>query len=284
MTDPPKKNRGERRREAKEARLQEAREAKAKAKAKAQADAQAAQAAQAARLQTSSTQVDCDNLCFEHLRMGSTDESIAYGFAIQRAMATHGQPMLEPDASHEQYIQDCHERLDALLEEGIDMHEIPDERREIIHELYQYLRIMENNSLLAVSAVYTYRGELSQCSFAELVMILGPVKAEWFGRALAVVEGDPTVLIGKKLKAPPCGGCGSHPDKPVPEADLENSSVGEAGDSGSKCPIAIRKMEEAHGKMQMEEYSRWIDSHDPKQGELTWDVVRKGLAIHGIIK
>lgn len=218
--------------------------------------------------------------------MGSTDDTIAYGFAIERAMATHRQPMLEPDASHEQYIKDCHERLDALLEEGIDMHEIPAERREIIEELYKYLRIMEENSLLAVSAVYTYREELSQCSFAELVMILGPIKAEWFGRALAEMEGDPTELIGKDLKAPPCGGCGSHLDKPVPDTPLgvrdpASSSVGEAGDSGPKCPVAARKTDEAHG--QMEEYSRWIDSHDPEQGELTWDDVRKGLALHGII-
>lgn len=194
------------------------------------------------------------HLNFKHPRMNSASDAITCGRVIKRAITTHGQPDFEdPEPKYREYIKDCHDTLDKLHEKGFCVHDIVAKRRPAIELVYDFLMEMETNKLQAISAVCLYREHIYNCSFVELVMIVGPVKAEWFGRALKQMEGDPTMLHRKDFEVPLCGECGSSMKenrkvKPQDVSDHQNSGVGKADDSGEKPEAAAGKKEEEAGE------------------------------------
>ena len=144
-------------------------------------------------------------------------DAIEAGFLVLEGIATYGQP--GPPAHvgppfHVAAMRDSHRMIESQLRAGRSPGEVSIERRALLCETYRHLAAAHTRPWVAVSWVYSKRQELAGCGYIDAILTLGPVKAEWLGRALEAMEGDPAKLASGEYQPPPCGGCGCYLNKP----------------------------------------------------------------------
>ena len=259
--DEKPKNRAQRRQEAKEARRLQARENQARA-------------GPSSRPRVTPPEEDTvEMLSFTNLRLdyATPGECINAGFIIQEAMATHGQEGYDKSPYYTAKIKEMHDCLDLLESRGGTPHIMPPERQTLIEETYKCLLAIPVRKFLTISFIYTYRHELAKCSYRDVIMVLGPVKADWFGRAMQMLEGDPTCLAEKDLKLPRCGGCGCHLDRPrkvAPRGVPDDGNWGKEDDeeSDGESPNGTEELKAKQGDGDV----------DPHEEERLWLMLRLG--------
>lgn len=88
-----------------------------------------------------------------------------------------------------------------------------DENVKLIEQTYRQLLVAPRQHFITNAWVLTWHKELGQCDIFDPLEALGPMRAEWFGRAMEAMEGDESTLIGT-YAWPTCGACGCYKDKP----------------------------------------------------------------------
>lgn len=151
---------------------------------------------------------------------GNTDSAST---GTRNATRVHIHDKIPEYTAHGDGPEGAHAEIDFFIFINDDNKESPDAQRylsqnrdenvKLIEQTYRQLLVAPRQHFITNAWVLTWHKELGQCDILDPLEALGPVRAEWFGRALEATEGDESTLIGT-YAWPTCGGCGCYKDKP----------------------------------------------------------------------